>query len=128
MQKLLAFLAAGSLYTVPLLLFAQQQKAIVPCDGVQCTCNDLGQLASNIMTWMLYTMVFISAGTFSYAGFKYLTSGMVGEAAQVESAKKMLKNVAKGLVLALLAWLIVDTTISTLGNSKLNDMWIKICS
>lgn len=128
MQKTLAFVTAAGAYVIPGFLFAQAGKAIVPCSGVDCTCEHLGQLASNIMTWMLYSMVFISAGTFSYAGFKYIASSKMGMGDQVASAKSMLANVTKGIVLALLAWLIVDTTIKTLGNSKFYDMWNKICS
>ena len=128
MQKVLAF-GASSLVVLsyPLFLYAQVTTGIVPCGGVECTCAHLAQLANNVLTWMLYVMVFISAGTFSYAGLRYLTAGMAGDPGQVQRASKMLKNVTKGLVLALMAWFIVDTTIRTLGNSQLYALWSKIC-
>ena len=127
-QKVATFIAVLTLTLAPAYLFAQQppQSGIVPCDGVSCTCQDLAKLANNVLTWIIYVMVFISAATFSYAGFRYLTAG--GDSGQVSEASKMLKNVTKGIVLALIAWLVVDTTLRTLGNSTLYGMWSKICS
>jgi cytochrome bd-type quinol oxidase subunit 2 len=106
---------------LPVLVFAAVGDPIVPCDGVHCTCRDLATLANNILNWIIYLAVFGSALLFAYAGARYLTAG--GDAHVTQEATNMLKNAAKGIIVALMAWLIVSTIVQTLASPDIVQSW-----
>ncbi len=101
---------------------------IVPenCDdepgGCKSVC-DLAELANNVLTTAIYIAVFLSAILFAWAGWLYLTSGGGGD---ISRAKEIFQNVAVGLVIVLIGWLVVDTLIRTLTGDKLG-FWNEIC-
>ncbi len=136
-QRLGAFVFVSFLLALPVLALAQNfdprtlnqnsraTEGLVPCTGVNCTCKDLGIMANRVLTFSIYIMIFISALTFSYAGLQYLTAG--GDSGKITRSTSMLKNVAKGLGLALVAWLIVDTIVRTIGNFNFSSTWSQLC-
>lgn len=96
---------------------------IVPCDGVkvpdntdpnfrECDFNMLMTLARNIINFLLVFSTAIAAACFFFAGYLYLTAG--GNVGQVTRAHSIFKNVAVGLIIALSAWLIVNTILTAL--------------
>lgn len=92
---------------------------IVPCSGIEakdglpaCDFNQLMQLAKNIINWLLMFSTAIAAACFFYAGYLYLTSS--GNPSHVTRAHSIFKNVVVGIIIALAAWLIVNTIITTL--------------
>ena len=99
---------------------------IVPADcnqkgGCQSVC-DIAQLTQNILTDAIYLAVVISAFLFAYAGFKMVTSG--GNSEAYSAGRSIFTNVAIGLVIILVGWLIINALMSTLTG---NSMWNKIC-
>ena len=102
---------------------AQLGEPLVPCgidkdgDGVngeeQCGFEHLIGLVQNVVNWLLAFAVFFAVILFSYAGFLYTTSG--GSPGQVEKAHKIFMNVAVGFIIALAAWVIVNTILLGLG-------------
>ena len=94
---------------------------IVPCDGVQipggttireCDFNMLIVLAKNIINFLLISSTAIAASCFFFAGYLYLTAG--GNVGQITRAHHIFKNVAIGLIIALSAWLIVNTILTAI--------------
>jgi hypothetical protein len=118
---LMSFLVAF----LPYVLFAQQRglpDRIVPCSGVDCTCQHLIQLAQNLINAGIYIAVFLSAVLFAYAGWLYMSNEAIG--AQ-NKAKGLFQNTAIGLVIILSAWLVVDTLMTE--TLKTSVVWNDIC-
>lgn len=110
---------------VPIAVFAQQAglpDRIVPCSGVDCTCDHLIELAQNLVNAGIYIAVFLSAVLFAYAGWQYMTQETIGGK---QSAKNLVQNTAIGLVIILAAWLFVDTLMSE--TLKTSVTWNNIC-
>jgi len=92
-------------------------EPIVPCGGErqpECDFNQGVHLVGHIISFLLYCAVLIAAIAFTVAGFKYVTAA--GNESQVKEAHNIFKNVAVGLIIALSAWLIVDTILKALAN------------
>lgn len=109
----------------PYLLLAQQRglpERIVPCSGVDCTCDHLVQLAQNLINAGIYIAVFLSAVLFAYAGWQYMTKETIGGKTD---AKNLIQNTAIGLVIILAAWLVVDTLMAE--TLKTSVVWNDIC-
>lgn len=99
---------------------------VVPCGSsgqAPCTVCDLAKLAQNILNDAIYLAVFLSAILFAWAGFKYLTAIAGGE---VSKAKETFVNVAIGLVIILVSWLVVDIVMRTLVGASVLP-WNAIC-
>lgn len=101
---------------VPMMLYA---KGIVACGAVDgsepvCDFNGLLATANKLIEFLLvYFATPLAAMIFAYAGFIYLTSG--GNSNKVGQAKKIMLNMLIGYLIALCAWLIVNTIFKTLG-------------
>jgi hypothetical protein len=88
-----------------------------------CGFKELVQLVNNFVTFILFDMaVPIAAVMFAYAGFLLLFSG--GDTSKRQKAKKIFANVAIGLILALAAWLIVETILDLLGYKRTWTTWL----
>jgi hypothetical protein len=110
---------------LPTFVLAQgMPRQIVPCSGMNCTCQDLIRLGENILNTGIYFAVFISAILFAWAGWKLISAKSMGSSGGIEEAKKILWNVIIGLVIILAAWLLVDTIMRTLTTSS---AWSNIC-
>jgi len=102
-----------------------EKSPIVVVDGKEtggeiinpCEADGFGYLMkmiNKVVNFILFTMaVPIAAIMFAYAGFLLVTSG--GETSKRTKAKSIFTNVAIGLVLAVAAWLIINTILSILG-------------
>jgi len=71
----------------------------------------------DLINGLIKFMLFVIATPFvaliiMYTGYLFLTAG--GSAGQTEKAKKILFNVVIGYVIALAAWLIINTIVSSL--------------
>src|ERR1035437_2989624 len=125
-KKSLIYLAIFLLLVMPSLSSA---AGLVPCnnspvmnsDGtvatpaIPCDFNALMALINTIVKFILFDMAIpIAAIMFAYAGFLMVTAG--GEAAGARTkAKSIFTNAIFGLILAVAAWLIVNTILSILG-------------
>src|SRR3989339_245767 len=79
-----------------------------------CGFNHILDLINKVVKFIFLDLVIpIAALAFAYAGFELLTSG--GETSKREKAKKTFTNVAIGLVIAVAAFLIVQTILSIAG-------------
>ena len=96
-------------------------QPLVPCGRTgqaACNFNGLVQLASNIIDFIIYMSVSVSAIMFAYAGFLYITAQ--GETGKISTAHSIFKNVGLGLVFVLGAWLIVKAVLTGLGGTANN--------
>jgi hypothetical protein len=115
---------------VPVLSYGAGESSLLPNCGTiegtkinrECGYQDLLQLTINIIDWVMKMAIPISAGVIAWAGFKYMTTGIVDERT---AAKTMLLKVAKGLFFIFAAWLIVHTVLTTLLDSS-NTELIKV--
>lgn len=113
------FLAGGAaVSTLPLTVHAD---GLVPCGGYTaektpeepCNFTFFMQMLNGVITFLLFDLAMpLAALMLAYAGFLYLTSGVKPE--QREKAKSILGNIIWGLVIALAAWLIVRTILTSL--------------
>ena len=112
--------------------FSLAQQNVLPGQIVPESCNDRGgcksicdlaQLAHNVLNTGIYIAVFLSAILFAWAGWLYLT-GAAGS--DLSRAKEIFFNVAVGLVIILIGWLVVDILIRSLAGGNFSS-WNKIC-
>ncbi|MDD5318286.1 MAG: hypothetical protein PHF79_00480 [Candidatus Pacebacteria bacterium] len=87
----------------------------LPCfskDG-GCDFNDLMQLASNFISFVLYLATLIAVFLFIYAGAMYIFSA--GDSGKISKAHGIFTSTAIGMVIAFAAWLIVQFILVKLG-------------
>lgn len=112
-------LAFAIIFTPPIMVLG---AGLVPdcniiVNGVMtkpCDFNSLMTLINSVINFLLITLATpLFALILIYVGWLYLSSG--GSSENVTKAKKILKNAFIGYVIALAAWLIVKTILTTLG-------------
>ncbi len=70
------------------------------------------ELINNVIKFLLFTIATpLAALIFVYAGFMLLTSG--GSSEKMTTAKKILTNLIIGYVIALAAWLVINTILTS---------------
>ena len=81
---------------------------------VVCDFNYLMQLVNNVIDFLLFTVATpLAALVFAYTGFLLITSG--GDSGKRTKAKTIMKNLLLGYLIALAAWLIINTILMSLG-------------
>ena len=97
-----------------------QDGGIVPkCgEGGQEPCGacELVELGHNVLTFIIFFAAFVAAFLFAWAGFLYVTSGPNPD--QISKAHKIFFNVLVGFVIALAAWLIINTILLALVDDR----------
>lgn len=79
-----------------------------------CTFTDLVELVNNVIEFLLFNIATpLIALILMYTGYLYLTAG--GNSGQTEKVRHILFNAVIGYVVALAAWLIVKTILSSLN-------------
>ena len=114
----------------PALVAADIIPTIVPssCTGVNCTCDDLAQVAQNVINASIFIAVFLSAVLFAWAGWKLLSGKSVGSHGAIQEGKEVFWNVVVGLAIIIAAWLVVDTLVGTLTEGgALQGAWNSVC-
>ena len=91
--------------------------------GCQSICS-IAELADNILKTGVVLAVFLSAALFAWAGLKMLVSP--ANPGQQGQAKTLFLNVLVGFLIILAAWLIIDTVMRVMLDSKVGP-WNKIC-
>lgn len=79
-----------------------------------CTFKDLVELINNVIKFLLFNIATpLIALILMYTGYLYLTAG--GSSGQTEKVRHILFNAVIGYIVALAAWLIVKTILSSLN-------------
>jgi len=102
---------------VPIFSFAQSQGQFVPCTN-DCGYQDLLKLVNNIINWIIIISMPVAAGVFAWAGFTYMTTGIVDRKSE---ARAMINKVFIGFAVILSAWIIVNTITNTLLSPEFKD-------
>jgi len=79
----------------------------VPCEGAGCSACDFVSMANVIIKWLFGFMFLIFSVLMLTAGFGLVTSG--GNQTALDSAKSKFQNALIGIIIALAAWVLVDT-------------------
>lgn len=111
-RKVVVFVLTAVIILSPVFV---SSNPIVPCDGSAanpCNYQALITLANNIIDFLIQASVVIALLLFTYAGFLLAFSG--GDTGAMSKARAIFWNVVKGLIIALAAWLIIDTILSVL--------------
>lgn len=85
---------------------------LVPKCGADCGWQQLVELARNLLNFFIYIAVPLAAIAFVYAGWLYLSAR--GNPGQITKAHGIFMNVAVGLFIVLIAWLVVDQIMKAL--------------
>lgn len=102
-----------------------EAKGLVPCGGTgesPCNaCHAMG-MVNSLISYMFTIITFLAVMVIMYAGVKLVTSQ--GNASEWEEAKGMMTNMIVGFVIVLSAWLVVDTLMKMLIDTKVvPGMW-----
>ncbi|MDP4020750.1 MAG: hypothetical protein Q8P58_01770, partial [Candidatus Adlerbacteria bacterium] len=112
--RALLFFVAGLVWmAIPLIAAAQ----LVPCGtdatggALSCDLCSLGRLMQNIINYLiLYVSIPLAAAMFAYAGFLYVTGA--ANPTQISKAHSIFKRVLIGFLIAISAWLVVQTILN----------------
>lgn len=96
--------------------FTAEARGLIPCGGAGeplCTFNFFIQLIRNVINFLLVSIAIpLAMILFAYAGWLYMSAG--GDPGKISQGHQIFRNVVVGLVLALAAWLIVNTIANAL--------------
>ena len=98
------------------------ETSLVPCNGLDCTFCHLLTLAKNVINFSLYYIAVPLVVIFIiYGGFVILTAGDKPE--KVSDGRKIITSAIIGLLIALLAWLLIDTILQVIAGNNLQGNW-----
>ncbi len=101
------------LLLTPIFVFGDK-KGLIPCSGIDCELCHIFELLSNLISFLLISIVPpVAALLFVFGGVKMLTAG--GDAGKVNDAKKLMTNVVIGLVIVYSAHLLISGLLKVLG-------------
>lgn len=97
--------------------------SIVPCNGVLCQMCDLVKLSQNIINFLIGLSIPLAAALFAWAGVLFFTSSAVDKIAK---ARSILTNALIGFLIAISAWLVVQTIMKAILSDKYYQGWNRI--
>ncbi len=113
MKKYILFAPILSVTLIVLLIPIAAHAQLVPCNGPDCSFEDLVILAQRVINFLIFDIAApLAALSFAVAGFMYMTAK--GNEAQHAKAKSIFVYVFIGFVIALSAWLIVNFIVTSL--------------
>ncbi|HEY4498356.1 MAG TPA: pilin [Candidatus Paceibacterota bacterium] len=84
---------------------------LVPCEGTECTKGDLLQLGANIFNFLIDAAFILAVLFIMIGGAMMLVSG--GSPNLLARGKKTITTAVVGLVIVLVAWVLVNTLITS---------------
>ena len=98
------------------------ETGLVPCQGLNCNFCHLLTLAENVINFGLYYIAVPLVVIFTiYGGFIILTAG--DKPGKVSDGRKIITSAVIGLLIALLAWLLIDTILQVIAGNNLTGNW-----
>jgi hypothetical protein len=91
-----------------------------------CQACHLATLIQNVINFAIGLSIPLAAALFAWAGVLFFTSA--DSPGQRDQAKKIFKNAFIGFLIAITAWLVVNTVLHVIfsGNSSINGTWFTI--
>ena len=97
---------------------------LVPCDGWDCTSDNLTGMISSIFDLIAFQIVpALAVIGFVIAGIIMITSG--GDPAKFNQGKSAMIAIAVGLIIVYLAWAIVELFIDIIGGAEWTKMFFQ---
>ena len=97
---------------------------LVPCDGWDCTSDDLTGMVGSIFDLVAFQIVpALAVIGFVIAGIIMITSG--GDPAKFNRGKSAMIAIAVGLIIVYLAWAIVKLFIDIIGGAEWTKMFFQ---
>jgi hypothetical protein len=97
----------------PVIDASSEEGGLVPaCPAEGCGFNEFMELINNVIKFLLFTIATpLAALVFVYAGIMLITAG--GDSGKMTTAKKILLNLVVGYLIALSAWLVINTILTS---------------
>ncbi|MBI2013038.1 MAG: hypothetical protein HYS88_01135 [Candidatus Colwellbacteria bacterium] len=109
----------GFLNFIEVKIALAQGSGLVPCEGVNCTEQDLYQLIINVINFMIDFLAFpLVVIFFLWGGFLLLTSG--GSPNRIEQGKKAITGAIVGLVIVLTSVVVINVFLDTFTSCEVN--------
>lgn len=89
-------------------IIEQCTRSEVPCEWPQFIA-----LVNELIRFGIYLAVVFATLTIAYAGFRMLTAA--GNESQISAAKGMIWNAVLGIIIVMIAWLIVQYILTSIG-------------
>lgn len=96
----------------------EDSGALVPCRD-ECGFQDFLVLVNNVLERLMQVAVMLATLGFVYAGFLYVTNN--GDTGRIDKGKKLFKNIFIGLIIAVAAWLIVNSLVGFLLSDEYKE-------
>src|SRR6185369_13409148 len=93
-------------------VFAQSGLTLFPCDGPNCSFGDVIEVAQAVASRVVEFGFILAPFVFAFVGYLFLTSQ--DNPAKRIRARKIGINVAIGLVIMLIAWVVVNLILTAL--------------
>ncbi|KKW37645.1 MAG: hypothetical protein UY86_C0005G0032, partial [Candidatus Adlerbacteria bacterium GW2011_GWB1_54_7] len=120
--RTILYTLAGALLVLMPIIVEAQTGGLVPCLGVfDCNLCTLGKLTQNVINFLIAVSIPISVALFAWAGWLYFSSA--ANPGQIDSAKKIFTSVFIGFLIAVGAWLGVQTMLKTLLKDGYYRSW-----
>lgn len=115
-----------SISSAPAPIVDQAPQGLVPCTGINCDMCKGGKLIQRVITFMIGIAIPIATLLFAWAGILYFSSG--ANPGNKDRAKQIFVDAFVGFLIALAAFLIVNTILNVLLNKQKfsNGSWFVI--
>jgi len=118
-RQLFCFLFLVSFFFI---IPSAQAAGLIPCSGTDCKPCHILVLIVNLVNFMLKSIVAPLAGLmFLVGGIMIVSDG--GSGNRMKKGKEIIKNTLIGAVIALSAWVIVNTLIMAFGSNQISSNW-----
>jgi hypothetical protein len=97
---------------------------LVPCDGFDCTSDNLTGMVGSVFNFIAFQIVpALAVVGFVIAGIIMITSG--GDPGKFNQGKSAMISIAVGLMIVYLAWAIVKLFIDVIGGAEWTKMFFQ---
>ena len=97
---------------------------LVPCDGFDCTSDNLTGMVGSVFNFIAFQIVpALAVIGFVVAGIIMITSG--GDPGKFNQGKSAMISIAVGLMIVYLAWAIVKLFIDVIGGAEWTKMFFQ---
>ncbi len=111
------FISFTLLFLIVSPVLGAEEGGLVPCDGFDCTSDDLTGMVGDVFNFIAFQLVpFLAIVGFLVAGIIMITSR--GNPEKFNQGKSAMVSIAIGLVIIYLAWTIVKVFIDVLGGAE----------
>jgi hypothetical protein len=129
-KKIFLFILLLIFFIIPFSVRAAEENeewlGLIPCGNTEqgpCTLCHFFVMFQNIMKWGLDIIFILAVLIIFIAGIVYIISS--GNPGLMGKTKQMITLAISGIVIVLLAWIIINTTLYVLGATDIRGRWIE---